>query len=221
MGRIDATATHFPHYVHAVQRLRARRMALDGESDAIERLEATGVLPLSVAREMREAVAEEQRVLHRQPVAELAPRPNELITHVPFFQELAPDDTARVVELLVPRTFLAGEDIVRQGDRGNSLFLIARGVVSVLLARPDRPLKRMATLYVGDFFGEMALLTEEPRRATVRCVTDCQVYQLTKSDVDRLCGICTGVREALTRATEERARALARPSVTLPRRLDA
>ena len=108
------------------------------------------------------------------------------------------------MNLLVPRTVLAGETVIRQGERGDSLYLIARGVVAVLIAVDGKPSERVASLHAGEFFGEMALLTAERRNATVRAVTDCQVYELAKREVDALCAFCPGVKEALVEAYESR-----------------
>lgn len=213
MARIDATAEHFPEYVEAVQRQTAQRIALDGETDAVEQLAVTGGIPDGVARAVRHTVEREQRRLARQPVSALEPRPEDLLARVPFFKDLDPADFRQVVNALVPRTVLASEEIIRQGEKGTSLFLIARGVVAVIVARPGKPPKRVAALHAGEFFGEMALLTQEPRTATVQAVTGCQLYELANKDVDELCEICPGVRDALAEAYQERRRSLARPSV--------
>ncbi|NIM50582.1 MAG: Na+/H+ antiporter [Gemmatimonadales bacterium] len=214
MEQLDAVAEHFPEYVQAVQRQTAQRIALEGEVDAIERLASTGGIPQSVARDARRSVETAQRRLMRQPVAALEPRPEDLLARVPFFKNLNPADFQRIVDVLVPRTVLAGETIIRQGERGTSLFLIARGVVAVIAARPGRRPKRVAALHAGEFFGEMALLTQEPRNATVQAVTGCQLYELSSRDVDALCEFCPGVRDALVEAYEERRRSSARPSLS-------
>ena len=65
---------------------------------------------------------------------------------------------------------------------------------------------RVASLHAGGFFGETALLTSRPRNATVRAVTDCQLYELAKTDVDSLCDTCVGVRAALEAEVDRRER---------------
>lgn len=213
MARIDQVAEHFPEYVEAVQRQTVRRIALDGEADAIEELAASGAIPPSIAEDARRAVEREQRKLMRQPVAALEHRPEELLARVPFFENLSPQDFEPVVAALVPRTVLPGEDIIRQGDRGTSLFLIARGVVAVIVADPGKPPARVAALHAGEFFGEMALLSQEPRAATVRAVTGCQLYELASQDVDAVCERVPAVQAALVTAYDERRRSRGRVSV--------
>jgi CPA1 family monovalent cation:H+ antiporter len=211
--RIDTVAEHFPEYVQAVQQHTAQRMALDAEADAIGDLAVWGGIPETIVREAKHSVEEEQRRLQRQPVQALEPGPEELLAKVPFFQKVDPEEFQRVVAALVPRTVLAGEVIVHQGEKGTSLFLIARGVVAVIVAEAGRQPRRVASLHAGEFFGEMALLTQEPRSATVQAITGCQLFELKSKDVDGLCEVCPGVRESLVMAFEERRKGGTRPSL--------
>ncbi|MFQ5550774.1 MAG: cation:proton antiporter [Gemmatimonadales bacterium] len=204
IARIDAVAEHFPEYVTAVQHQTASRIALDGEVDAVAELTAAGVIPDLVARESRHAVEKAQRRLARQPVEALEPEPSELLSKVPMFSQLAPEDHERLAAHVIPRTVLADEVIIKQGDRGDSLFLISRGVVAVLITRGTRGERRVNSLHAGDFFGEMALLTAERRTATVKAITDCQLYELSKKDVESLYPACPTLRPALEQALVER-----------------
>lgn len=217
MERIDAIAEHFPEYASAVQERTARRIALDAEADAVERLAAAGSIPDSVAKQARRRVETAQRHLARKPIEPMEPDPAELLHKVPLFQELSPQDFQRVAQHLIPRTVLQGENVIVQGETGTSLFLIARGVVAVLVESGDGQPRRVASLHAGDFFGEMALLSAEPRSATVRAATPCQLYELAKQDVDRLSEACTGVHLALTDAAVKRRESGRRPSVRVSR----
>jgi hypothetical protein len=214
MVRIDGVAEHFPEYVQAAQHQTVQRIALDGEADPIEQLASTGAIPPTVARSARRAVEAEERRLKRQPIGALEPHPEDLLARVPFFQDLSKEDFQSVAGLLVPRTTLAGDTVIRQGERGTSLFLVARGVVAVIVAVPGKPPKRVASLHAGEFFGEMALLTQAPRSATVQAVTGCQLYELSGEDVDRLSQRVPAVKQALLDAYEERRRSGQRPSLS-------
>jgi small-conductance mechanosensitive channel/CRP-like cAMP-binding protein len=72
--------------------------------------------------------------------------------------------------------FAAGEAIVRQGDRGNSLYIVLSGRVRVVLEPSGQ---EVAVTEAGGFFGEMSMLTGEPRTATVRAIGDVRVLEIT------------------------------------------
>ncbi len=86
--------------------------------------------------------------------------------------------------------------IIHEGKTGNSMFLIGRGVVRISRREDDRE-KDLATLFAGDFFGEMALLHKVPRTATCRAVTPCALYELRKESFDKVKLICPALREAV------------------------
>ena len=97
-----------------------------------------------------------------------------------FFAPLDRRHLAGVQKLLRPRFTFANELIIRKGERGDAVFFIASGAAEVIL--PDR----RVPLGSGDFFGEMSLITGEPRQADVRSQTYCRLLVLRKADFDRL-----------------------------------
>ncbi len=84
---------------------------------------------------------------------------------------------------LVRRDFAADEVIVRQGETGDSLFLIFQGHLSALFAAPGRPEREAGHLDPDDCFGEMSLLTGAPRSATVRARTAGVAFEVSKPDL--------------------------------------
>jgi CRP-like cAMP-binding protein len=84
------------------------------------------------------------------------------------------------------------------------LFLIARGVVRVSRTVQEEE-QDLATLMAGDFFGEMALLHQEPRTATCRAVTPAALYELHREDFDEACRACPAIQGALEEADRKRA----------------
>ncbi len=79
------------------------------------------------------------------------------------------------------KLYTNGEDIVRQGDSGNCMYVIQQGQAEVLLKKEDR-LFCVAVLGEGDFFGEMALFDQEFRSATVRAKGDVRALTLEKKN---------------------------------------
>ncbi len=78
-----------------------------------------------------------------------------------------------------------GEVIVRQGDVGGSLFVIIRGQVNIIRETGGQRM-HVATLDDGEFFGEMALLTDTPRVASVEAVTTVEMFELSRDTLRRL-----------------------------------
>ena len=106
----------------------------------------------------------------------------DLVAKVPFFHDVGASVIADVTQLLRPREYPAGAVIVRRGERGDCMYFIASGEVEVRL-RPE-------SLYRGPgyFFGELALLTGDPRNATVVAVRQCTLLRLDIVDFRQLLG---------------------------------
>jgi putative ABC transport system ATP-binding protein len=101
----------------------------------------------------------------------------EFLKTVDAFKELTPVELTNVAEKTTKRRFIAGDTIIREGDPGDEFFLISDGNVDVI--RQDH---EVATLGQGDFFGEAALISGEPRNATIVARTDLEAYVLGKPD---------------------------------------
>jgi len=101
-----------------------------------------------------------------------------VLEHVDLFREIDADMRARVAAAARREIFHAGDEVVRQGDTDRSLFVVARGVFEVSLAA-NGARKAVARLGTGDFFGEMSLLTGEPRSAHVTALCDTIALELS------------------------------------------
>ncbi|HUM02435.1 MAG TPA: Crp/Fnr family transcriptional regulator [Thermoanaerobaculia bacterium] len=91
----------------------------------------------------------------------------DLFQRVPLFEGISAAERAAVSKAAQLRTYRRGEVIVRQGQTGESFFVIVRGRVAVTVLSPEGREVVLNTLGEGDHFGEMALLDEEPRSASV------------------------------------------------------
>jgi small-conductance mechanosensitive channel/CRP-like cAMP-binding protein len=103
-----------------------------------------------------------------------------------FLKEL-PDNELRVlVPAVQSHQFGAGEVLMRQGDEGDTMYILRRGTVEILIRNAEGKEIRVNTLTKPHFIGEMALLTGEPRTATVRALTDVEVLEMNRDGLMRL-----------------------------------
>jgi CRP-like cAMP-binding protein len=97
-----------------------------------------------------------------------------------LFNPLKPDELQRLARSLRDVPFAPGEALVRQGDDADSLYVIAKGRVSIHVL-VDGSDKEVAQLQQGSYFGEMGLMTGEPRNATVQALSHVDTYHLDKA----------------------------------------
>jgi ATP-binding cassette subfamily B protein len=122
----------------------------------------------------------------------------ELLRRVPLFAGLASEPLALLGERFAVTSHEAGVDIVREGERGERFFIVAEGRLDVLVRDADSGEElRVNALETGDYFGELALLTEERRSATVRTMAATELYALDRSDFAALLEREPGVRDAV------------------------
>ncbi len=100
------------------------------------------------------------------------------LQQIPLFQSSDPQFLNALVMLLKPVIYSPGQTIVRRGETGQEMYIISRGEVEVL----NQNGMAIARLKEGNFFGEISLLRLEPRNATVRAVTQCDLFALSKED---------------------------------------
>ncbi len=110
---------------------------------------------------------------------------SEVLKKVPFFQALGRDGIDFIVERLKFKPYDANEVICQSGDPGDKMYIIINGKVKVVVfSEKDNKENLIATLGAGDYFGEMSLLTGEPRSASVITTEPSEMFILNKSDFD-------------------------------------
>jgi lysophospholipid hydrolase len=102
------------------------------------------------------------------------------------FGDLAPAALEDLESSLEFVALYGGEVLMRQGDLGDDMYIVLSGRVRVTATQADRSLRTIAELGSGETVGEMALVTGEPRVATVHAVRDTQLARLTRTSFDRL-----------------------------------
>jgi MFS family permease len=128
-----------------------------------------GILPLLCALTTATLVAFD--------AAPVRPRELELLREIPIFSPLSPPVVEQLAARLISVQARAGEEIIRRGDQGDRFYIVGSGEVEVLL--DGEPPRREGT---GSYFGEIALLRDVPRTATVRAATDVELFALDRDD---------------------------------------
>jgi voltage-gated potassium channel len=121
----------------------------------------------------------------------------QLVATVPLFQKLGTSVLMEIVRALRPRAVPAGTIICRKGEKGDRMFFIAEGRVSVATPHP-------VELGPGSFFGEMALVTGEPRSATVSALTEVSLLSLYSLDFQMLSSSSPDIAEVIRKTALER-----------------
>jgi small-conductance mechanosensitive channel/CRP-like cAMP-binding protein len=111
------------------------------------------------------------------------------------------DDLARATRT---RLFAPGEIVIREGDRGEELFIVEQGELVVSVASGGGPAVDVARLDSGSFFGEMSAMTGAPRAATVRAASECQLLVLGKPAFQRLLDVSPQTAEIISDALASR-----------------
>jgi anion transporter len=109
-------------------------------------------------------------------MAELA----DTIQKIQIFSTLSREDIAKVLGKLEEVSYAAGATIIKQGDNGDSFYLIHEGAVEVVLEGTGGRQETLAVLGPQEGFGEMALLSGEPRSATIVAVKDTTLWRLSR-----------------------------------------
>lgn len=106
----------------------------------------------------------------------------QLLQQVPLFQGLNNRQLKKLAERFVERRYAAGQSIVTQGQGGEGFFILTAGNAKAVRTRSDGEQVVVNTFGPSDFFGEMALLDEGLRTATVQATETCECLALTRWD---------------------------------------
>jgi CRP-like cAMP-binding protein len=122
---------------------------------------------------------------------------------LPFLSELGPESLAAVLRSLTVLRLTDGQLVVRQGDAGDTLFLVADGELRVFVNTPAGD-KDVARLFENTLFGEMALITGQPRTASVAAAGDADVIGVSKAALALVVVKLPTIRAALDQFSRER-----------------
>jgi small-conductance mechanosensitive channel/CRP-like cAMP-binding protein len=158
-------------------------LAVDDPTDSVVRtrimfaLKRAGI-PLSIPAHAVFLTEESKKRKEAKSVRDLQQRLDAL-RRVDLFAPLDDEELANLAHALHPAPFTKGEPLTTQGKEGHWLYLVIDGEVSIRVAKGSAQTE-IARLGKGSFFGEMSLMTGEPRSATVVALTDVDCYRLDK-----------------------------------------
>ena len=109
----------------------------------------------------------------------------EALKHVELFSKLTDEERRELAARLKVAPFVSGEALTKQGAEAHWLYIIIEGKAEVNVAVDGRT-ERVASIGEGDFFGEMGMMTGEPRKATVAALTDMLCYRLDKASFQEI-----------------------------------
>ena len=133
----------------------------------------------------------------------------ELITKVPFFKDCDPNFISQVVVILQLEHFIPGDYIIEEETAGDKMYFIASGSVEASIREVVK-----ARITTGQFFGEIALLCGPTKRtASIRALTHCLLYSLSKKHLDLILKGSTEMRERLKQLAEERLKKSHTPAI--------
>lgn len=127
----------------------------------------------------------------------------ELLAQVPLFSACTGQELDRIARLAKHVSASTGEVFMEEGQPGGAFYVIERGTASVSLRG-----KELARLANGDFFGEMALVDQGPRSATVKAESDMELWSIEPSDFDELLDDVPFVARQILKVLSNRLRAL-------------
>jgi cAMP-dependent protein kinase regulator len=124
--------------------------------------------------------------------------------HIPLFSELGEEELRLLLSQVRVRTFPEGSPICKEGGEGDSLFVISRGEAAVTKGIPGGREVWVRNLRVGDFFGEFGFFTDQKRHATVKALSECEMLEISRKDLDQLMKTHRRVKDVLENLFKER-----------------
>lgn len=198
----------YPAYATMVREYLVERIALSLEEAEYRAQRQHGLISEEIFDDLEADRLSRVRALSRRPPLDLGLEISGMIARVPLFEGLDEDELAEIARLLKPELAVQRERVIRAGAVGREMYFIASGQVEIVSA------DGRTRLGDGEFFGEVALLTAQPRNADVIALTYCELLVLKREDLDRVVSRRPELRAQMT----ARAAARANGALTPPAR---
>ncbi len=126
-----------------------------------------------------------------------------LISKIELFRSLESEEIRRLADEAVIHNVPGGEEIIQEGEQSTSMFGVAEGLLEVTVNNNDTDLV-VAVISPGDCFGEMSMLADEPRSATVKALVDSLVFEIRRESFREILQSRAEVAESISRLIAER-----------------
>ncbi len=178
--RVEEMRVHLPEVTRAIETRLAKRIALNFEREGYHRLAHGGAIDVGTAERLAQGVEAEMQRLTIGAREMPLPTIPELLHAIPLFEALDQTALGHLAEAAKTIVVPGGEMLFRQGDRGESMYVITRGAAHVLLTIEGNEVL-LDVLGGGDILGEIALLTGERRTASIRAATAVTLVEIDRT----------------------------------------
>lgn len=196
---VEELRSSLPEIAHAIELRLASRVGLNLELANYQSYLEAGAIDADVAKAGIEDIETQMKVLARTSRREAIPETADLVRHMPLFSKLEPEALQELAIVTEEMIFAPGELLIEEGHESRCMYVIARGAAHVLKVSRGKQIL-LDTLGGGEIVGEMALLTGEPRNASVRAVTNLTVGCIAQSDFERIMTSHPSLRDSVWQA---------------------
>ena len=200
--RLEDISANFPEFYERYETRLFEKVSLNAADffirEAYNNSEFGTKIFVNIKKRIDDAINELPKITDSIPVLQ----PREMIAMVPLLQGLSDKLIDQLSNRAKELTFLQGDLVIEQGEKGDSLYIINHGELTIYKTEHiDKPI---AELKSGDFFGEMALLGEQVRTANVKVNKPTSLLRLTRKDVLLMAETEPELKNRLEKAIEER-----------------
>ncbi|MDH4262771.1 MAG: cyclic nucleotide-binding domain-containing protein [Spirochaetia bacterium] len=128
--------------------------------------------------------------------------------NVVLFNGINDNTLTKIASKVSPVSFKAGQDVMKQGEIGDKLYIVVKGKLDVYITDENKSLKKAGEISTGDCVGEGALITKEPRNATVKASIDCELISLSHIDFQEILKESPKEMEAFVRIVGKRSKTI-------------
>jgi CPA1 family monovalent cation:H+ antiporter len=204
MTAMEAVEVQYPNYAQSLRRHYLGRAALRLEESEYRRQFNEALIGREIFSDLERDLENRRAELEESAELDLGLRLKEMLARAPLFAALDDTQLQQVARCLKPHLAMPGETVIRKGLPGSAMYFIVSGAVDVRLESGPIALKG------GDFFGELALLTRQPRTADVVSDGYCQLLVLEARDFRLLLKTIPELKDKIESVAEGRIDANAR-----------